>query len=229
MLDEVSLGKFMLFIDKATKAEIKDRDFVQYREDVAQDAFLKLYRSGYLAENSIETEDDVKRVTAYIRMTVHSCYMDFLTKNGFNHRRTADDEYIDDKNTKYVKNKNESLNDPDADLSLEDNHQFDANQLYQARQAYDSIVYCFQKATEMIKEKVRRDFYQIVFWDLEDHNMSIKELAAHMGFINSNPTQDFNRFVQRVSDCTEKDGYKIVNASEQINFLKQILSLDEAV
>jgi DNA-directed RNA polymerase specialized sigma24 family protein len=229
MLDEVSLGKFMLFIDKATKAEIKDRDFVQYREDVAQDAFLKLYRSGYLSENSIETEDDVKRITAYIRMTVKSCYTDFLTKNGIIRRSTKTDTEL-----KYDQIQYDRMDDPDTIFSLEDHqafnhHKFNARQLYQAKQAYDSIAYCFQKATETIKEKARRDFYQIVFWDLEDHNMSIKELAAHMGFINSNPTQDFNRFVQKVSDCTEKDGYKIVDASEQINFLKQILSLDEAV
>ncbi len=226
MHDEQRLGQFISLIDKMVRSVITDTDHVVFREDVSQDAILKLYRSGYLEENNMDSADDVKRVSAYIRLTVKSCYTDYLARNGINRRRTDNERCEGD--TKYIQHEHETINDPDNPISIE-SEAFTAQQLVEAREAYEVIAYCFQNALILVKESERQRFYQAVFWELDEYNMTVKDLAAHVGYANSNPTQDFNRFVKKVSECTEKDGIKVVNPSEQVDFLKQILSLDEAV
>lgn len=227
MRDEQRLGRFISLIDKMVKSEIRDKDHVVFREDVSQDAILKLFQSGYLEENSMDSIDDVKRVSAYIRLTVKSCYIDYLARNKINRRR-ADKECCGYEDSKYENFGYDQIDDPNIQGELV-SEGLRPERLVEAREVYEIIAYCFQNALILVKERERQRFYHVVFWELDEYNMTVKDLAAHVGYANSNPTQDFNRFVKKVSECTEKDGIKVVNPSEQVDFLKQILSLDEAV
>lgn len=106
---------------------------------------------------------------------------------------------------------------------------FSAEQILMAKQAYQIIKKCFDVAIGSVKDSTKSIFIDKSFWEQEAYDVPLKDLAKVLGYKNSNPTQDFNRFVGKVNDCTEPSGVKVINPKEQIEFLKQILDADEGI
>lgn len=226
MMDEQRLGRFLVLIEKLTNSVIKEPDYVKFREDVVQDVFLKLYRGDFFETHSLDSPDEAKQSTVYIKRTIMTCFQDQLMREGIYRKRAVSDVQDDDGETKYKQLEHQSMDDADNEFSLSSDD-FSAEQILIAQQSYQIIKACFDGALVAVNDQTKHDFYRAVFWELDKYELSVKELAAYLGYQNSNPTQDFNRFVEKVSACTEKDGVKVVNPHEQVEFLKQILSLEE--
>lgn len=226
MLDEQKLGRYLVLIEKLTKAVIKEPDYVKFREDVAQDAFLKLYRSDFFETHNLDTDESAKKSSGYIKKTIATCFQDQLMQEGIYRKRAVTDVQDDDGTSKYKQLEQSSMDDTNNAFSFSSNDA-SAEQILIAKQSYDIIRQCFDSAMMVVVDQPKQQFYEAVFWELDKYDLSVKELAVHFGYKNSNPTQDFNRFVDKVSECTEKDGIKVVTPNEQVEFLKQILSLEE--
>ena len=226
MLDEQQLGRFMVLIERLTNAENKEPDYIKFREDVAQDVFLKLYRGDFFESHSLDNPDEAKQSTVYIKRTIMTCFQDQLMREGIYRKRAVSDVQDDDGETNYKQLEQHSMDDANHEFSFTSND-FSAEQILIAQQSYQIIQACFATAMMSVTDQAKHAFYQAVFWELDKYDLSVKELAAYLGYQTSNPTQDFNRFVEKVSNCTERDGIKVVNPNEQVEFLKQILSLDE--
>ena len=94
----------------------------------------------------------------------------------------------------------------------------------EAKEALHVIRKCFEMFSEMNQDQEKLAFFDAAFWRRIYLDISIKDLAEHVGFKHSNPTQEFNRFVAKISSCTEKDGINVTNPSEQIEVLLELSS-----
>lgn len=221
MTDEQLLAEYLVLIKNKVNYEIKNPEHVGFKDDIVHDVFLKLYKSDFFEKYKLNDKEQGLIAATYIGRTVHSCYIDYLKKAGISRQLT-------EKERQQSGNKFTSIGSDDIDdleTSLEGSS-FSAEQYLMAKQAYQIIKDCFQGAISGISNVVKASFLNEAFWELAKYDLPIKQLAKHLGYENSNPTQDFNRFVQKVSECTQPSGINLANPDEQIEFLKQIIEID---
>lgn len=230
MLSEQEAAQFLLLIKKLVNRQIKDSAHYEFKDDIINDVFLKLYSNDFFHTHTLDDKDAGNVAAAYIKRVVASCYFDQLKSAGIMVRATQQETKMTGKKTEQIKH--DSIHDSDDadDKSRVEvvSEYASALTLMEAEDAYQIIKACFNVAVEKVVDRAKLLFYQIAFWELDEYNMSLKDLAAHVGFANSNPTQDFNRFVEKVSVCTEKGHIFLRNPNEQIEFLKQLIGLSEA-
>lgn len=223
MDDEKLLARFMAMIKKCVGREITNQEHYNFKEDIEQDVFLKLYRASFFEKYSLDDESQEKIAFSYIRRTAKSCYLDYLLRTNLirastqKEREEFGDRY---KNIGFAEDISEHED-------LVNNTYVTGENIHLARLAYKTIKDCFDTAIETIRDLTRKTFLTDAFWSLNQCDIPIKELASVVGFDNSNPTQTFNRFVEKVSLCTEPNGIFINNINEQVEFLSQVLEAAE--
>jgi hypothetical protein len=230
VLNDQQAAQYLLLIKKLVSKQIKDAAHYEYKDDIVNDVFLKLYSGDFFNTHTLDDKDSGSVAGAYIKRVVSSCYYDHLENAGIMVRATKRETEMTGKKTEQIKHDSIHGSDNDDDKLAVDvvSEYAGALTLMEAEEAYETIKECFNLAVEKVVDRAKFFFYHIAFWELDEYNMSLKDLAAHVGFANSNPTQDFNRFVEKVSGCTEKGHVVLRNPNEQIEILKQLLGLTEA-
>ncbi|WP_165736288.1 sigma-70 family RNA polymerase sigma factor [Pseudoalteromonas sp. C8] len=224
-VDNKELAKYMLLIKKITNWKVRDLGHKNLIEDIVQETFIKLFKQGFLEKNSLDTEDEQKMATAYIKQTVHSCYMDLLASLGIN-RRLTKAERLNSEN-KYENIKNDHIDDVDEnELTLVETDTPE-QQLF-VKEAYQWIKNCYLSLLDKVNDQNRKTFFEAAFWQFSDYDMSLKALAEHLGYGSSNPTQELKRFVEKVSLCTQPHGVIVNNPNEQIQFLREQMENSKA-
>lgn len=210
MTHQEELATYLAFIKKAAQHKIWD---AQMRDDVVQDVFIKLHNKNFFQENALEDGQVPKTAGAYIITSMKRQQIDLYRKN-----------YEKESKTDSVDSENEF----EQLISGNQLVSYDVDDLWTVREeakiAYQSIKDCFEGAITQVKDSLKKNFYDAAFWRLSDYDLPLKELANHLGFINTNPTQDFNRFVAKVSTCTQSSGITISKPNEQIEILLDLIS-----
>ena len=209
------LAKYMLVIKKITNFKVIDKSIV---DDISQEVFIKLFKQDFFSQNKFDTEEEEKSTGAYIKRTVHSCYMDYLTSNGINRRLTKSEKAISGNSYQNINYDHiDDVSESELNLVEAENPE---QQLF-AKEAYDWIKGCYTAVSEKIKDTKRRAFFEATFWHVEYYGLPLKKLASQLGYISSNPTQELNRFIEKVSMCTQPHGVVVQNPQEQIQFLRE--------
>jgi DNA-directed RNA polymerase specialized sigma24 family protein len=207
------LAKYMLVIKKITNYKVVDKSIV---DDISQEVLIKLLKQDFFSNNKLDTEEEQKSTCAYIKRTVHSCYMDYLTANGISRRLTKSEKAIS--GNSYQNINYDHIDDvSDSELNLVE-AETPEQQLF-AKEAYEWIKGCYTALSEKIKDTKRRAFFEAAFWRVESYGLPLKALASQLGYVSSNPTQELNRFVEKVSMCTQPHGVFVQNPQEQVQFL----------
>jgi RNA polymerase sigma factor (sigma-70 family) len=216
MKEEQALEGYYLLIKKYTAYKIKSPDHKELIEDVAQEVFIKLFNRDFFSDYDLNNSEDNKKASSYIAKTVNSCYYDLLTTLGIN-RRLSQSERSDSGNkyTNIDKSPTEDIDESGAVFSSIGNPE----QSVILQDALKWIKSCYESLSSSVKDLNRRQFYEAAFWQFDDYDMPLKELANHMGYKSTNPTQELKRFVEKVSLCTQPHGVKLNKPSEQIQFL----------
>lgn len=220
------LGKYLSLIKKATTQGIKTPEHKQFREDIAQDVFLKLYKRNFFDENDISDAENEKIITSYVYKTVRSCYMDQLKLQGINRKLTKSEvEASGFRSQNIVNSPIEDVCDSEAAI-----HAFETPEQYLfAREAYQWIKNCFDSVSLEIPNVERKRFFYAAFWEFASYGMPMKALAGHLGYQSSNPTQELKRFIDKVTMCTQPHGIKISSPHEQIQILQEQLESAGAI
>ena len=226
MEDEKKLAQFLALIIKQVGYVLRHPDHEQYKEDIVNETFIKLFKSGAFEKYSLDTSENGRIAAAYIKKTINSCSMDYFSKSGIFRRLTKRERESTGLKTQAVINEDFDDISGNATSFQEDTKTYTSEQYLIAKQAYDNIQKCFSLVSSSITNDSRAKFLKEAFWNSDYYDVPIKQLAHVLGYLKSNPTQDFNRFVDKVSKCTEKYNIKIVNSGEQIEFLRQIISLN---
>ena len=215
--DELAL-KYLLLLKK-TAAHIRKRSFQGHydlEEDVAHDAFLKLFSNGFFERSDHSGEK------SYIYKTVQSCFVDRLKSMGVIRKLTKTEENTS--GDKYVSISTKDIDDP-TEVSEPYSDAVSQVEILQAKEAFHWIKSCFEEVYEKIKNHKRKEFFKSAFWFDSGFDIPLKDLAIFVGYTSSNPTQEFKRLVDKVSQCTEPNGISVVNPVEQVQFLLEQLSL----
>jgi DNA-directed RNA polymerase specialized sigma24 family protein len=217
------IEEYFDLIKKLTNRKIANPEHHQLKADVSQEVFLKLFKQDYFNNNNLGDEKQEKLIAGYISTTVMSCYYDHLQALGLTRRSTKSER--EQSNKVY-----ENINTSDIEDVCESNnvlHLSDTSEQYQfVKEAYQWILNCFESAIEYVNDTSRRNFIETAFWQFDQYDMTMKMLAGHLGYQSSNPTQEFKRFAQKVSLCTEPHGVSLQSPQEQIQFLReQMISL----
>ena len=209
--DELAI--YLAFIKKAAHYKIWDS---QMRDDVVQDVFIKLHNKNFFQNNALVDGQVPKTTGAYIITTIERHRTDIYRKY---HKIESVTDSIESENEfeKHFDAERTSLSNVDHLWFVRE----------EAEIAYVSIKECFQGAITQVKDSLKKNFFEAAFWRLSDYGLPLKELANHIGFINSNPTQDFNRFLAKVSICTQNSGITLVKPNEQIDILLDLISSGE--
>lgn len=218
------LAKYLVLIKKITNWKISDSKHQELKEDVAQEVFLKLFKQGYFAKNNIEDSEQIKLIASYINRTVQSCYIDYLQSSGITRRLTSSER--EQTGARYQNIEFDEIVDTDEsdnDLLIADSPE----QYRYAKEAYDWIKSCFDELIKHIKDVNRCRFFESAFWQAEQIDIPMKMLASQLGYASSNPTQEFKRFIQKVSLCTQPHGITINAPNEQVQFLKEQIIASE--
>ncbi|WP_156780192.1 hypothetical protein [Glaciecola sp. HTCC2999] len=224
MNDEKKLAQFLSLIIKQVGYVLRHPDHEQYREDIVNETFIKLFKSGAFEKYSLDTSENGRIAAAYIKKTIHSCSMDYFSKSGIYRRLTKREQESTGLKTQSITNENFDDLSANATFFQEDTKTYTSEQYLIAKEAYGNIQKCFSLITASITNDTRAKFLKEAFWNSDYYDVPIKQLAQILGYLKSNPTQDFNRFVDKISNCTQKYNIKIVNSGEQIEFLRQIIS-----
>ena len=210
------LAEYLSLVKKITNYVIKEQGHAGIKEDVAQEAFLKLLKKDFFGK--YDWHSDIKIITAYIKKTIFTCYMDQLKLLGFNRPLLKREKEVTGK--KYeniVYSQYDEIS--EADEALHD--QETPEQTIFAKQAYQWIKKCYDSLLLGVSDLSRRKFFEAVFWQFGDYDLPMNKLANHLGYESSNPTQELSRFIKKISMCTEPHGITINNAHEQIQFLQE--------
>ena len=228
MDSEKDLYRLLKLITKITGFVIKNPDHQSFKEDVINEAFLKLYNSELIKKSSFEIENEALVIASYSKKTIHTCYMDYLVKSGVLRRSTKEERQKTNLKTQNISSIDIHNDGEHGAINLEQTEHYTPDQYLSAKRAYAVIKDCFDKGIITIKDKIRAVFFESVFWDYNQFDLPLNQLAKLLGYKNSNPTQDFNRFVEKVSACTSKSDIRIVKINEQIEILRQIIQAGEA-
>lgn len=213
-----TLAVYLTLIKKITNKTVIDMKHQDFKEDIAHEVFIKLYRQGFFSSNNLDDEDNVGRICNYIKNTVRSCYLDHLQTIGINRRLSAAERL--ETGAKYqnvVSVELEDTNESDNEMQTSD-----SSEHYQYfEEAYSWIKSCFDGLVSEIKDLNRRKFTEEAFWRFDEYGLTMKALASQLGYTSSNPTQEFKRFTQKVALCTEPHGISISLPQEQIQFLRE--------
>ena len=221
MTDERLLAEYLELIKKKVNYEIKNPEHQGFKNDIVHDVFLKLFKSDFFDKYKLNDKEQSLIAASYIGKASHSCYIDYLKKSGITRQLTEKEQ--GQSGTKFTNIATDDIDDMSFNI---EGSSFTAEQYMMAKQAYQIIKDCFQGAISGVSNTVKATFINAAFWESNNYGLPIKQLAKHLGYENSNPTQDFNRFVQKVSECTQPSGIHLVNPDEQIEFLKQIIEID---
>jgi DNA-directed RNA polymerase specialized sigma24 family protein len=224
MRDEKKLGQFLTLIEKQVGYAITSSDYLEYKDDIVNEAFIKLYKSGAFDKYTLDTGENGRIAAAYVKKTVHSCTMDYFRKSGVYRRLTKHEQATTGLKTQSIETSDFDEHSADENTYHDDKNTYTVEQYLTAKKAYENIQKCFTSLVSNITNTVRANFLKEAFWVADNYGVPLKQLAEILGYEKSNPTQDFNRFVEKVSDCTKKYNIKIVNSGEQIEFLRQIIS-----
>jgi molecular chaperone GrpE (heat shock protein) len=224
MTDEKELVQFLALIKKQVGFSITSPEHEQCKEDIANEAFIKLYKSGVFEKYTLDTTENGRIAAAYIKKTVHSCSMDYFRKSGVYRRLTKQEQASTGLKTQSIETNDFDEQSTGESHFQDDKNAYTAEQYLAAKQAYENIQVCFSSVVSTITNAIRANFLKEAFWVSDNYGVPLKQLANILGYDKSNPTQDFNRFVEKISDCTKKYNIKIVNSGEQIEFLRQIIS-----
>jgi DNA-directed RNA polymerase specialized sigma24 family protein len=224
--DNQRLSEYLLLIKKLTNRKIKSPEHKDIKEDVAHEAFIKLFKQGFFNEHDLSELESQKMITSYIYMTISSCYLDQLKILGFNRKLTKSERQVE--GAKYRNIINNDIDDTcESESALQVLETPEQSLFYS--EAYKWIKSCFDSFIEGISEKNREKFIYAAFWKFNDYGLSLKELAKHLGYESTNPTQELKRFTQKVSMCTSPHGITVANPSEQIQFLQEQINFDEEI
>jgi DNA-directed RNA polymerase specialized sigma24 family protein len=211
MTDNYTLEIYLAFIKKAAANKMWDREL---QDDVVQDVFIKLHNKDFFNENDLEDGKVSKQAGVYIYTTVKRHSIDVYRKR--NPKDSITDSINIDSDDEFSAKELPSL-----DMGIEESCLVSE----EAKNAYSAIMNCFELSLKLVKGEEKLTFFYTAFWELSDFGMTIKELAKHLGFVNSNPTQEFNRFVSKVSNCTEKNGVKLTKPNEQVEILFDLMGV----
>lgn len=197
-LSRQELAEYMILIKKYCKWKIKNPNHEQHQEDVAQEVILKLIRMNWFEENRF-SEDEIRnrQIMAYIKRTVATTYSDFTKKSHDAEDGTLNpDEY------------------EDTEVA-----EFD-DRLY-LQTAYAKITDCFNSVSKTLRNSGGVKYFHAVFWEFENYDLNLKDLASHLGYEHANPTQELNRFVDKISLCTQPFGITVSKPQVQLQFLRE--------
>jgi hypothetical protein len=219
------IAEYLLLIKKLTNIKIKDPNHHDLKEEVVQDACLKLYKVNFFSTNDLNASEDVQRqINGYIGKTIWSCYMDQLKLRGINRRLTKSE--ADESGNRYESVKTQDIDETDEGDFVPPPSESPEQYVF-IKEAYEWIVDCFNSATSNMKDTAKQSFFNAVFWEFDSYGLTTKALAKHLGYTSSNPTQELKRFAEKVSLCTSPHGIVINNPHEQIQFLREQLTNTE--
>lgn len=225
MDDKKTLAQFLLLIKKMVANALRNTAYGEHQDDIVNETFIKLYKTDFFDTYSLKDEESQKIATSYIKKTIHSCFQDYLVNMGVYRRSTKHElEHTGLKTQAIHQEEFTTTSDTDMESSVIKHSQVNPEQYIFAQTAYNHIYDCFNLFLSKITDITRSDFLKEAFWEDSFDKLPLKELASHYGYHSSNPTQEFTRFVDKVSRCTEKNNIKIVKSGEQIEFLRQIIS-----
>lgn len=223
VVDEKILAQFLLLIQKMVSYSLRHTEHIEYVDDIVNETFIKLYKSDFFSSYTLDNEECIKISTSYIKKVISTCKHDYLIKSGIFRRSNK-------RELERTGFKTQQITDDNLDEIQENNSYSIASteptseELIIAHKAYRHIQRCFSLVIANITDVHRSDFLYQAFWEGSNIDYPITELAIKNKYTKSNPTQDFNRFVEKVSKCTEKNHIKIVKSGEQIEFLRQMIS-----
>ena len=224
--DNQGLSEYLSLIKKITGWKIKDPNHYGIKEDVVQEAFLKLFKAGFFDKHDFHNEEEEKMITAYVGKTVRSCYLDQLKKQGYIRPLTkAEKESSGKKYENIISDQMEDVIETVesfGDSNTPDQYVF-------IKEAFQRIKHCYELLSAEIHNINRQKFFYAAFWRFDDYRLPMNKLAAHLGYKSTNPTQELNRFVAKVSKCTEPHGIAVTNPHEQIQFLREQIENSGAV
>lgn len=224
--DKKNLGKYLSLVKKVADWKIKDPTHYDIKEDVVQEAFIKLLRAKFFSRHEFDDEQAQKKITNYISRTVHSCYMDQLNKLGYNRRLTnAERKSTGNIYENIRKDQIGDVLDKEETLCQTDT----PDQYVLVKEAYQWIKHCFDRLSAGISNLNKKRFFHAAFWRLEDYGLPIKNLAEQLSYSSANPTRDLKHFTSKVSQCTTPHGVVVTNPGEQIQFLLEQIENSEAV
>tara|TARA_B110000196_G_scaffold293833_1_gene282419 strand:+ start:5881 stop:6567 length:687 start_codon:yes stop_codon:yes gene_type:complete len=214
------LGMYLSLIKKITAWKVKTPEHKEFKEDIAQEAFLKLFKRNFFDEYNISDAENEKIINSYVDKTVWSCYMDQLKLQGINRKLTKSErEATGARSQNIVNSPIEDVCDSEAAI-----HSFETPEQYLfAKDAYQWIKSCFESVSLEIQNVERKRFFYAAFWEFASYGMPMKALAGHLGYQSSNPTQELKRFIDKVTMCTQPHGIKVSSPHEQIEILREQL------
>jgi|TARA_B110000908_G_scaffold97774_1_gene115446 DNA-directed RNA polymerase specialized sigma24 family protein len=220
------MAEYLSLIKKFTKIKIKDPSHKQFREDVVQDVFLKLHKNDFFNTNNLNaSDDDDRQISAYIMRTVSSCYMDHLKSLGINRRLTKSESA--ESGHRYETINTQTIENTDDGVFISPSSESPDHYVF-IEQALHWIEDCFNSVFSGTKDTAKRDFFNAAFWEFDKYGMTMKEMAQHLGYTSSNPTQELKRFSEKVSLCTAPHGIVLTSPNEQIQFLREQMDNAEA-
>jgi len=220
------MGEYLLLIKKLANLKIKTPSHAQLKEDVVQDVLLKLFNNGFFSTNSLGISDDSnKQISTYILNTVRWCYMDQLKSNGISRRLSKSE--AEEAGHRYEGIKTEAIEDVDESQFMSTTVENPDHYVF-VMQAYQWIEGCFNAVFSETKDTAKKAFFNAAFWEFDNYGMTMKEIAKHLGYKSSNPTQELKRFADKVSLCTSPHGIVLAHPHQQIQFLREQIDNAEA-
>lgn len=219
MRNDNTLEIYLAFIKKATNKKVW---IIDEREDIQQEVFIKLFKKDFFTEHPLDGGFVKSQAGKYIYDAVSSCFSDHVIRKRYKEDTSNDSN--DGKKTYFAKVSTnvDFVNNDEGDQSVFSSPLTQSSVSIEAKEALDLIKRCFEKYAEATKDQIKATFFESAFWHRNYLDTSIKELAEDLGFIHTNPTQEFNRFVKKVSGCTEKGDVILSAVDNQLEILLQL-------
>lgn len=222
MTDSAVIAPYFGIIKKCVAREVAID--AHYKDDIQQEVLLKLYRADAFENFSLDNEDQRNMAVSYIRKTVKRCHIDYLLRNNIIKRLDENEQSAH--NERYQRLA--TAEDIDEHAAFISGNSVEAETAVAANQVLEIIKGCLDGALLSIKNIARASFLKEAFWR-QEYDLPLKALAETLGFDNSNPTQDFNRFIAKVDECTSPQGIKLNDANHQVEIITQLATLGGAI
>lgn len=227
MGNDKELYQLLKLITKISNNVIRNTEHQDLRDDIVNEVFLKVYDTEFIKTHSLNKEEQALAVASYIKRAVKSCYFDSLVKLGILRRSTKAEKENTGNKSQNIKSVAINSSEENVFVDLEESDNYSHEQYLIAKSAYTTIQNCFYKAINTVKEKAKAEFIKSAFWNYGNFDLPLKQLAKVVGYDKSNPTQDFNRFIEKINLCTNSYDIRLVNVGEQIDILRQIILIGE--